>query len=271
MGKLRFLRRITAPVGLVMINRMEAECMRRSHVITALSQYTIDCIGKIHGKKLADRVQLIPGWVDTSRFIPADDRQVLKAQLGWPLDIPVLFTLRRLEWRMGLDRLLNASHRLVRQGLKFHLMIGGSGSMRSRLEEQVKTLGLSNTVTFLGKVDDRDLPLAYAACDAFVLPTAQLECFGLIALEALSAGRPVLATPVGAIPEIIRNFDSSWLARSAEPEDIADLLCKYLTGKLPEHAPRELHDQAHRDYSSEKVLDEFIVATVGQHRAVVRA
>ena len=219
-----FLRRITAPVGLIMINRMEADCMRRSHVVTALSQYTIDCIGKIHGKGPADKVQLIPGWVDTARFTPAEDRQVSKAQLGWPLDIPVLFTLRRLEWRMGLDRLLNASHRLLSQGHKFHLMIGGSGSMRRRLEEQAKTLGLNNSVTFLGKIEDRDLPLAYAACDAFVLPTAQLECFGLIALEALSAGQPVLATPVGAIPEIIRNFDASWLARSADPEDIADLL-----------------------------------------------
>jgi glycosyltransferase involved in cell wall biosynthesis len=48
-------------------------------------------------------------------------------------------------------------------------------------------------VTFLGRVEDRLLPLAYAACDAFVLPTRALECFGLIALEALSAGRPVLS------------------------------------------------------------------------------
>lgn len=261
-GNSSLLRRLTAPVGLVLINRMEAECLRRSHVITALSQYTIDCIGKIHGRKTAARVKLIPGWVDTSRFIPAENRESLKAQLGWPTDIPILFTLRRLEWRMGLDRLLNASHRLLKQGSKFHLMIGGSGSMRRTLEEQVKALGLSNSVTFMGRVDDRDLPLAYAACDAFVLPTAELECFGLIALEALSAGRPVLATPVGAIPEIIRKFESSWLARSAGPEDIADLLSQYLAGKLPEYAPAQLHDHIHRDYNSQKVLGEFIEAAV---------
>lgn len=258
------LRRLTAPVGLVMINRIEAECLRRSHVITALSQFTIDCIRTIHGRELAKKVQLIPGWVDTERFIPAENRETLKTRLGWRINIPILFTLRRLEWRMGLDRLLNASHRLCRQGYRFHLMIGGSGSMRSRLEDQVKTLGLSNSVTFLGRVEDRNLPLAYAACDAFVLPTAELECFGLIALEALSAGRPVLATPVGAIPEIIRKFDSSWLARSAEPEDIADLLRQYLEGKLQEHIPKELHDRIHREYNSKKVLDEFIEAAVGK-------
>jgi glycosyltransferase involved in cell wall biosynthesis len=257
-----FLRKLTAPIGLWMINRMEAECLRRSRVVTALSQYTIDCIGKIHGKELAKAVRLVPGWVDTSRFVPVEDRGRVKAQLGWPTDVPILFTLRRLEPRMGLDRLLDASHRLHREGLKFHLMIGGSGTLRERLEEQARTLEISKLVTFLGRVEDRELPLAYAACDAFVLPTAELECFGLIALEALSAGRPVLATPVGAIPEIIRKFDSSWLARSAEVEDIADLLRQYLAGKLSEYDPAQLHDHVHLDYSRELVLGEFIEATI---------
>lgn len=258
-----FLRRLTAPIGLAVINRMEEECLRRSRVVTALSQYTIDCISKIHGKELAKAVRLIPGWVDTSRFVPVENRGHIIEQLGWPTNLPILFTLRRLVPRMGLDRLLNAIHRLHGEGLKFHLVIGGSGLLRGRLEEQARTLGLSNSVTFLGRVEDRNLPLAYAACDAFVLPSAELECFGLIALEALSAGRPVLATPVGAIPEIIRQFEPFWLARSAEIQDIADLLRQYLTGKLPEHTPRQLHEQIHRDYIRERVLGEFIETTIG--------
>jgi glycosyltransferase involved in cell wall biosynthesis len=256
-------RRITAPVGLAVINCVEKKCLRRSHVTTALSQYTIECIGKIHGKELSKTVQLIPGWVDTSRFVPVDDRERAKLQLGWLTDLPILFTLRRLVSRMGLDRLLKASHRLLEEGLKFHLVIGGSGPLRGMLEEQARTLEMSNSVTFLGRVEDRELPLAYAACDAFVLPTTALECFGLIALEALSAGRPVLATPVGAIPELIRKFDSSWLARSAKTGDIAELLRQYLAGQLLEHAPAQLHDHICRDYSRERILGEFIGATVG--------
>lgn len=255
------LRRISAPAGLMIIKRIEAECLRRSRVITALSQYTICCIGEVHGKEIAERVKLIPGWVDTSRFVPAEDRELLKAQLGWPPDVPILFTLRRLEARMGLDRLLDASRRLLREGFRFHLVIGGSGSLRASLEEQTVALELSESVTFMGRVEDRDLPLAYAACDAFVLPTAQLECFGLIALEALSTGRPVLATPVGAIPEIIRKFEPSWLARSAEASDIADLLRKYLTGALPQHTSAALHDQVHQEYHRDRLLNQFIDST----------
>ncbi len=259
-----FLKRTVALVALDMINRIEAACLRRSRIVTALSEYTIECIGKMHGTEVAKTVQLVPGWVDTSRFVPVEDRQAAKAQLGWPTDIPVLFTLRRLTPRMGLERLLNASHRVLKEGLRFHLMIGGSGPLRGSLEEQVRALGLASSVTFLGRVEDRHLPLAYGACDAFVLPTAELECFGLVALEALSAGRPVLTTPVGAIPEIIRRFDLSWLARSAHAEDIADLLRGYLAGELPEHAPARLHDRVERDYGQERVLHEFIEATVGK-------
>ncbi len=259
--------RVTAPVGLRMINRFEAECLRRSNVVTALSHYTIDCIQKIHGKEMGQKVRLVPGWVDTSRFVPVTDRGLAKNQLGWPTDIPVLFTLRRLVSRMGLDRLLTACHLLMKDGLKFHLIIGGEGPLRRELETQARALGLTGNVTFLGRVEDRVLPVAYAACDAFVLPTAELECFGIIALEALSAGRPVLATPVGAIPEIIRAFDSSWMAKSADASDIADLIRRFLEGKLQEHSPTELHDQIYRDYNHQKMLGQFIEATVGGARS----
>ena len=260
-----FLRRLVAPVGLVLLNRIEAECLRRARSVTALSQYTIDCIYMVHGRRIAEKVQLVPGWVDTSRFVPVENRDLLKKDLGWPTDIPVLFTLRRLVSRMGLDRLIDASHLLLKDGLKFHLVVGGEGPLRGKLERQVRDLGLDGAVTFLGRVEDRLVPLAYAACDAFLLPTAELECFGIIALEALSAGRPVLATPVGAIPEIIRAIDASWMAKSASAPDIADLLRLFLEHKLNEHSPRDLHDQICKRYSQARGLDEFIKATVGRN------
>jgi glycosyltransferase involved in cell wall biosynthesis len=149
-------------------------------------------------------------------------------------------------------------------------MIGGSGSLRGKLEAQAESLGLGKSVTFLGRLEDRQLPLAYAACDAFVLPTAELECFGLIALEALSAGRPVLATPVGAIPEIIRKVEPLWLARSADPQDIADLLRQYLAGDLPEHAAEKLHNQIQSEYNSQDGMNEFLSATTDRRDHLLR-
>jgi glycosyltransferase involved in cell wall biosynthesis len=259
-------RRLTAPLGSILISRIEAECLRKSNVITALSQYTRNCIRRIHGEVIAEKVKLIPGWVDTARFKPSEDRQSIKSQLGWPTDIPLFFTLRRLVPRMGLDRLLDGCRCLLREGHKFHLVIGGDGPMRSELERRSESLGLSKSVTFAGRVADESLPLNYAACDAFVLPSSELECFGLIAIEALATGRPVLATSAGAIPEIIREFEPAWLARSPETSDIADLLRSFLTGRLPAHTPTELRDRVCRKYSRQTVLREFIEATVGSRK-----
>jgi glycosyltransferase involved in cell wall biosynthesis len=258
-----FARRLISPIGLEMLNKIERQCIQRSTTVTALSRFTVDCIAKIHGHGSAKSVHVTPGWCETSKFAPIDDRARAKASLGWRTDVPVLFTLRRLVPRMGLDRLLQACSLLDRRGIPFHLMIGGSGPLRAELESQSQSLGLAERVTFLGRIDDHILPKAYAACDAFVLPTAELECFGLIALEALAAGRPVLATPVGSIPEILNGFEPQWLAKSASSEDIAELLNAYLQGALPNHSPAKLHEQTHAEYGRQKRLPEFIHRNFG--------
>jgi glycosyltransferase involved in cell wall biosynthesis len=258
----RGFRKWIAPIGLAMLSRIEGECLRRSDGLTALSKYTIDCVSRIHGKEIAAKVQLIPGWVDTNCFSPAADRESAKRKLGWRTDTPVLFTLRRLRPRMGLDRLLEAVGLLVQEGCRFHLYLGGKGPLREKLEAQARALGIGDSVSFLGRVSELELPLAYAACDAFVLPTAELECFGIIALEALSAGRTILATPVGAIPEIVERFEPSWLAKGAEAQDIADLIRRFLAGELPSSAAAELHERVDREYSRERVLSRFLESTV---------
>ena len=115
----------------------------------------------------------------------------------------------------------------------------------------------------MGRIDDDLLPMAYGACDAFVLPTAELECFGLIALEALAAGRPVLATPVGAIPEILSRFEPAWLATSANSADLASLLIGHLRGMTPQHSPQQLHEQASREFGRTKLMPRFVEAVFG--------
>jgi glycosyltransferase involved in cell wall biosynthesis len=252
------------PFALRGVNRIEHECVTKAECVTALSSYTVDLIRQCHGAEVASKVQLIPGWVDTHRFQPSQDRARLKGQMGWPLDSPVLFTVRRLAPRMGLDLLLRAAAQIHAEGLKFHIVVGGAGPLAGELKELSSKLGLTGTVQFLGSIPDEILPLAFAACDAFVLPTAALECFGLIAIEALASGRPVLATPVGAIPEIMRNYEAGWMARSTLPADIADLLSRFLRNKLPQHSPDELRRKTEELYSQEVVLDRLLSVVEGR-------
>ncbi len=81
---------------------------------------------------------------------------------------------------------------------------------------------------FLGFIPDNELPLYYQASDAFVLPTRELEGFGLVAVEALACGTPVLGTPVGAIPEILGELQPDLMFEGIGPEDIARGILKHL-------------------------------------------
>jgi len=146
---------------------------------------------------------------------------------------------------------------LLERGLDFHLMIGGAGPLRRNLETLARDLNLSGRVHFLGYVPDSHLPLMYGACDAFVLPSAALECFGLIAIEALACGRPVLASPLAAIPEILNRFEPRWMARSASEEAIADLLADFLLGNLPVHPAQDLRAVVARHYEIGAAIPQF--------------
>ena len=143
------------------------------------------------------------------------------------------------------------------------LVIGGTGPMLPRLQDLVRELQLDGAVRFAGRVTEEDLPRMYAAADAFVLPTAELECFGLIALEALACGRPVLATPVGAIPEILGGVEPRWLAGAESEDAIARLLVEFLEGRLPRHEPERLRLAVAQKYSRDQTLDRLIRTTIG--------
>lgn len=249
--------------GLPLLKRMERRCLEQSTVVVAHSNFTRREMIRIHGTELGERIQVIPAWVDLERFQIIRDGDAAKRALGWAQDVPVLFTLRRLVPRMGLDRLVRAAAILRDRGRAFQLMIGGAGPLRQELEQLAQALNLTDSVRFLGRVSDADLPVMYGACDAFVLPTAGLECFGLIALEALACGRPVLATPVAAIPEVISNFESQWLARSADEGAIADLIEAHLSGRLPTYTPEELRRRTQELYSQHARLPQFAATLLG--------
>jgi len=244
-------------VGLPWLNHIERGCLARSQHVTALSEFTKGLLSQVHGERLARRVTVFPGWVDLNRFTIVADRQRAKLELDWPTDRPVLFTLRRLVSRMGIDRLLRAMRILLNRGLDFDLMVGGAGPLRGSLETLARDLDLTGRVRFLGYVPDSQLPLMYGACDAFVLPSAALECFGLIAIEALACGRPVLASPLAAIPEILNRFEPRWMARSASENSIADLLADFLLGKLPIHPCEELRAVVADHYDIGSAIPQF--------------
>lgn len=125
---------------------------------------------------------------------------------------------------MGLEPLIEAFNRSPILREKGLLLIGGRGALESSLKARVRTRGLAGAVRFLGHIPEKGLPAAYQAADFFVLPTRRLEGFGLVILEALASGTPVLGTPVGAIPEVLGPFDTGLLFRGTGWEDMQEKL-----------------------------------------------
>ncbi len=180
-----------------------------------------------------EQIHIIPAGVDVERFQLNLTRQQAREVLGFPQDRPILFTPRRLVQRMGIDILLQALVEVKRQVPDVWLAIAGKGALRVPLEQQAQSLGLQEHVKFLGFVPDEQLPVAYQAADLTVVPTQSLEGFGLILLESLACGTPVVSTPVGGMPEVLRPFQPALVTDSPTVDALGTRLCDLLTGKIP--------------------------------------
>ena len=201
---------------------IEKRVMFKASRVIVLSEYMRNKVIKFH-RYPAERIIKIPGGVDLERFsLPPGGKAAAKKSVQWPLDKTVFLTIRNLVPRMGLENLIEAFNRseILRQ--RGYLLIGGEGPLKERLLSMVQDYNLMPCLRLLGHIPEQDLPGLYQAADFFVLPTRHLEGFGLVILEALASGTPVLGTPVGAIPEVIGPFKESLLFKSAQWQDMME-------------------------------------------------
>ena len=210
---------------------LEAAVYRRATRCIVLSRAFGTLLQRTYGVP-ADRVRVIPGGIDADRFDPPETRSAARRRLGWPADRPIVLTVRRLVRRMGLEDLLDAARIARREVAGLVVVIAGTGSLAGELEARIAAQGLADTVRLAGFVPDEDLPLAYRAADLSVVPSLTLEGFGLVAAESLAAGTPVLATPVGGLPEVLDGLGESCLLPDAGPRPLARAMIDALRGRI---------------------------------------
>lgn len=204
---------------------LERLAVRRASLVLTLSEFSRKLLLNAH-PQVADRSVLVSGGVDADAFHPASpsDRAAVRARWRASVGIPFLLTVRRLEPRMGLEELLYAAKLLQDAGMRFQLAVAGDGALAATLRQLVRSLGLADSVRFLGRVSDEVLHELYGAADLFVLPTLAYEGFGISTVEALASGCPVVGTPVGATPELLRPLEPGLVARRAAAPEIADAI-----------------------------------------------
>ena len=169
---------------------------------------------------------VVPNGYDPSAFGKVS-RTAARRALGLTGDERILLYAGNLYPVKGPDILLASYSRLNGWRERSRLVLVGDGFLRASLEQKARRLGISGRVRFAGARPHHEMPLWFAAADVAVLPSRS-EGWPTVVVEALASGRPVVATRVGAVPEMLRNGENGFVVEPAEP----DLLAEALTAAL---------------------------------------
>ncbi len=151
-----------------------------------------------------EKVNTVPNCVDTSRFNARIDGNDIRSSLGIRQGEKMVLYLGRLSREKKLEVLLRATKLLISKDSSIKLIIGGTGPAEQYYRNLAKSLGISSSAKFIGFVDQKILPNLYAAADVFCLPST-FETQGVVMLEAMASGTPVVGADYLAISEIISN------------------------------------------------------------------
>lgn len=228
---------------------IERAVYRRGAVCIVLSKAWRDVLQRDYGVPI-ERIRVVPGGVDLAPFEGLIDRAAARERLGWPSDRRIVLTVRRLVPAKGLAELIAAVVRLRRSFPDVLVLIAGTGTLETELRRKVADAGLGDHVRFLGHVPTDDLPLAYRASDLTIVPSVALEGFGLVAPESLAAGTPVLVTPVGGLPEVVRALSPDLILTGTGAGPVAEGLIAALSGRirLPSSDACHAYAKSHFDW-----------------------
>jgi glycosyltransferase involved in cell wall biosynthesis len=199
---------------------------RFARIITTTNIYAQNSITLRH---FSERLVMIPNGVDSFRFNPGIDGSCLRSELGVSAeDVLVAFVGALTRWHTykGLEVLLAAMKDVLRLKKNVKLLVVGGGELMLFYQKVASNFGILDHVFFVGSVTDDKLPEYYAACDLLVLPSKnRAEGYGLVLLEAMATGKPVVASEIGGIVEVVSNGNNGVLVPPNDVSALSDAIC----------------------------------------------
>lgn len=206
---------------------IEPICIRRADRIIAVSQFTKQDIMSVFGIPESKIAVIYHGVHPEDYVLPEEARAEIRNGLGINSQQMILFA-GKLAPRKGVDVLIRALPQVLKE-VEVKLVLAGSGNQQD-YQHLAQTLGISDKIRFVGRVPDDALRLLFSSCDLFVLPS-RLEGLGIVILEAMAAGKPVVATNVGGIPELIESGQNGILVEANNEGKLAGAIVKVLSNK----------------------------------------
>jgi L-malate glycosyltransferase len=194
--------------------------IKKADMIQCISYYLAD-FAKKRGAKCP--IEVVPNGVDIEIFQNEYSDQEIKVirdnlELN---DEYVVLTTSRLVYKNGVDILIKAIAKLKEVKPNIKLLIIGGGPEHKKFEAQVEKLKLDRNVLFLGHISQKDLPIYFRVADVFARPSRS-EGLGNSFLEAMSAGVPVVGTPVGGIVDFLVDGKTGLISKVEDSDDLAE-------------------------------------------------
>lgn len=219
--------------------------LRSAQIVGAVSRYSASQAQKLGAK----RTTVIPNGVDLKTFKIKEEKIKKKEERMR------IITTSSLIPRNGIDTLIEAVS-LLSDTLDWELIIAGDGPEYQHLKAQIAKLELKEKVTMLGRVENRNIPQLLKSADIFVR-LSRKEGFGVSFLEAMAAGVPVVATPIGGITDFIENEKTGLLVMPEKPQEAARAIERLLgERKLYTHVQKNARVLVKEKYTWEKIADE---------------
>jgi D-inositol-3-phosphate glycosyltransferase len=212
----------------------EKELVTTCHRIVAPTEREKNNLVKYYNVP-GEKIGVIPCGVNLNLFRPIQ-KQIARKRLNLDPDAEILLSVGRFEPLKGIDRILEAIthlHDLKRLQL---VIVGGDGEdapATQFLRKKTIDLGIEDKVIFAGRIEQKRLPQYYSSADMLVM-ASHYESFGLVGLEALACGRPVISTPVGAMEDLVRQSRAGQIVSDTLPQSLAKAIRSILTAdRLP--------------------------------------
>jgi glycosyltransferase involved in cell wall biosynthesis len=197
---------------------IERKLSRFTHKIICCSQAVESFV--TNTEKIADnKTIVIYNGVDEERFSPSKNSTSIRAEFGMDEEAAVVGTVSSLTPHKGHEYLIQAASLVLSTLPAARFLVVGDGPLRKKLEDQAKNLNIYPAVIFAGT--RKDIPEILSLLDVFVLPSHTREGLGIAIIEAMAVERPVVASDIGGIPEVVNDSDTGLLVPPGDPEALA--------------------------------------------------